>query len=105
MFWFFLKYKVPNKLRKPQSSAQVPDKEKTGRQRNIALSTAKPVKTGAKKRPISARIDSGLRSQTASKGEERDGVEGRHNKENITQTKKLSVSWLKSLHSSSVAIL
>ena len=88
-FYFFPKHEVPIKPRKAESSIQGIGNNKLEKPSNLA---SRPVKTGTKKKPVSSKIDSGLRNQTTSKGEDKNMVKGRHNKENFAQPKKLPVS-------------
>ncbi|XP_033625294.1 TALPID3 protein-like [Asterias rubens] len=87
-----IKHEVPIKPRKAESSIQGIGNNKLEKPSNLA---SRPVKTGTKKKPVSSKIDSGLRNQTTSKGEDKNMVKGRHNKENFAQPKKLPISQAK----------
>ncbi|XP_022081340.1 TALPID3 protein-like isoform X2 [Acanthaster planci] len=85
-----------NKQRRPHPSDHIPEKDATGTGpgQGPVASSARPVRAGAKKKPVSARIDSGLRKghppPPPSGGEA--GAGGRHNKENVAQAKKQPIS-------------
>ncbi|XP_038047014.1 TALPID3 protein-like [Patiria miniata] len=84
-----------SKPRKPHPSVHIPEKDTTGAGLGQGpAASARLARAGGRKKPVSARIDSGLRKgqQPPSAVGEKAGTVGRHNKENVAQTKKQPAS-------------